>query len=69
MDTVTVNVDPLKWALESLANTALENASADEALGQAFAAIQLYETLKAAGYDSAVKHVLPQLATIANVNL
>jgi len=69
MPQVKIDVDTAQWAAESLANDALEHPSADGAAGQALAAIRMYDALKAAGYGSAVEHVLPQLARIAHVDL
>jgi hypothetical protein len=65
MAMIKVYEESVSWAVESLANDAIETQDEQQALH----AIRMYDCLKAAGYDSCVKHVLPQLARIAHVDL
>jgi hypothetical protein len=62
---ITVKIEPLLWAVESLANNAIDSQDADMALQT----IRLLDSLKAARVDSVAFLVLPELARLAHVDL
>ena len=62
---VTIDVETAIWAVETLGNRAIETGDQYQALH----AIRIYDAIVKTGGDSAVKHILPELAEIAHVDL